>query len=146
MDFRLSAVSPKWVNLDASYLICYRHASINEVMSRVNNMTDADYPKKLERQTEMRFLRGHFYFMLKILFKYVPYIDETVPKDSYITVSNKAMSNEELWDKIADEFRFAITNLPETQAEIARPLKSTARAYWLKRFCINLISKMNNMK
>jgi hypothetical protein len=107
-------------------------ARVNEALGRVNNLNATDYPKKVERQAEMRFLRGHFYFMLKVLFKYVPYIDETLAKEQYITVSNAALSNDQLWDKIADEFRYAITNLPESQAELGRPTKVTAKAYLAK--------------
>jgi len=107
-------------------------ARVNEALGRINNIEEPLYPQKVQRQAEMRFLRGHFYFMLKILFKYVPYIDETIPKEQYATISNRQFSSDELWNKIADEFRYAADHLPETQTEIARPLKFTAKAYLAK--------------
>jgi hypothetical protein len=80
----------------------------------------------------MRFLRGNYYFMLKILFDRVPYFDETVPKDEYINISNTALTSDQLWEKIADEFKFAAANLPATQADVGRPNKITASAYLAK--------------
>jgi len=50
-------------------------------------------------------------FLLKVLFKYVPYIDENVPKATYDTISNRTYSNVELWTKIADDFTFAAAHV-----------------------------------
>ena len=104
----------------------------NEALRRVNAITDADYPKKAERQAELKFLRGHYYFLLKILFKYVPYLDETVPKEDYPTISNKALTNEELWSKITADFSAAAANLPLSQTEVGRPNQYVAKAYLAK--------------
>lgn len=105
---------------------------VNDALARLDAASDADFPQKVTRQAEMRFLRGHYYFLLKILFKYVPYIDENVPKENYDTISNRTYSNEELWTKIADDFTFAAANLPETQPEIGRANKFAAKAYLAK--------------
>ena len=104
----------------------------NEALRRVNAIPDADYPKKAERQAELRFLRGHYYFLLKILFKYIPYLDETIPKEEYPTISNRALSNEELWAKITGDFSAAAAALPATQADAGRPNQYTAKAYLAK--------------
>lgn len=80
----------------------------------------------------MRFLRGHYYFLLKELFKYVPYIDENAPKETYDTISNKTYANEALWAKIADDFAFAAAHLPDIQPEIGRANKFAAKAYLAK--------------
>lgn len=118
---------------DLMWAQCYNAIRrINEALERINTLDAADFPIKVQRQAEMRFLRGHFYFMLKILFKHIPYIDETVAQDAYATVSNRQFTSDELWNKIADEFKFAIDNLPEEQSEIGRPLKTTAQAYLAK--------------
>ncbi|WP_448634738.1 RagB/SusD family nutrient uptake outer membrane protein [Pedobacter panaciterrae] len=105
---------------------------VNDALKRVNALSDADYPKKAERQGELKFLRGHYYFLLKILFKYVPFIDETLVKEDYPTVSNRALSNEELWDKIASDFKDAAAVLPPDQSDKGRPNKFTAKAYLAK--------------
>ncbi|MBE9583209.1 RagB/SusD family nutrient uptake outer membrane protein [Mucilaginibacter sp. JRF] len=105
---------------------------VNDALARVNKLDAATFPQKASRQGEMRFLRGYYYFMLKTLFNRVPYFDENLPKEEYITVSNTAITSDELWEKIADEFKFAIDNLPETQVQIGRPNKFTADAMLAK--------------
>jgi hypothetical protein len=105
---------------------------VNDALGRLNNATEDDFPNKVARQAEMKFLRGHFYFLLKILFKHMPYIDETMPKESYDTISNRVYTDQELWGKIISDFTFAAANLPGTQAEIGRPDKFAAKAYLAK--------------
>jgi hypothetical protein len=104
----------------------------NDALRRLNAVDASAMPTKAVRQGEMRFLRGHFYFMLKEMFKYVPYIDETLAIDDYPTVSNRALSNDALWAKIADDFRFAVANLPVSQSEVGRATKGSAQAYLAK--------------
>ena len=104
----------------------------NDALRRLNAVDATVMPTKTIRQGEMRFLRGHFYFLLKEMFKYVPYIDETVATEDYPSVSNRALSNDALWSKIADDFRAAVANLPATQPEIGRANKSAAQAYLAK--------------
>ena len=107
-------------------------ARANVALKAIDNLSVAEYPNKLERQAECRFIRGHFYFLLKELFKYVPYADETISTDSLPLVSNKEYSNDSLWDKIADDFQFAAQNLPANQSEVGRPTKYAAMAYQAK--------------
>ncbi len=72
--------------------------------------------------------------MLKILFKYVPYIDENVAVDSYETVSNRALSNDALWQKIVDDFQYAVDHLPAVQTEVGRANRVAAAAYLAKTY------------
>jgi len=67
----------------------------NAALRVLNSVTEEQYKQKAERTGELRFIRGHFYFLLKVLFKNVPYIDETVPAEDYETISNTALSNDE---------------------------------------------------
>src|SRR5690606_15814755 len=73
-----------------------------------------------------------FHFLLKILFKRIPYIDEGINPDSLNYVSNVQNTNDELWEKIAMDFQFAIDNLPPSQEDVGRPLNITANAYLAK--------------
>src|ERR1700722_11772099 len=107
-------------------------ARANTALKGIDNLTVAEYPLKTQRQAECRFLRGHFYFLLKEIFKFVPYVDETISTDSLPLVSNVQYSNDSLWEKIADDFQFAASNLPATQAQIGRPNKYAAFAYLAK--------------
>lgn len=104
----------------------------NEALKVINQLSVEDYPEKTEREAEMRFLRAHHYFILKTMFKYIPWIDETVVGEAYGEVSNREFSDQELWDKIATEFAFAANNLPETQSDKGRPNKFAAKAYLAK--------------
>jgi len=107
-------------------------ARVNNALLRIENADDAQYALKIQREAEMRFLRGNYYFMLKILWNQIPFIDENVPVDQYITVSNVQLSSNDLWDKIAADFRFAADRLPNTQGDKGRPTKYAALAYLAK--------------
>jgi len=103
-------------NTDLEWATLYAGvARANVALRGINALTVAEYPDKVERQAECRFLRGHFYFLLKEIFKYVPYADETVSNDSLPLVSNHLYSNDSLWGKIAGDFQFAAANLPAVQ-------------------------------
>jgi len=105
---------------------------VNNALRALNSISEEEMPLRDTRIGEMRFLRGHFYFKLKILWKYIPYIDEFVPVNEYENVSNRALSNDELWNKIAEDFQAAVDLLPETQSEIGRANKYAAHAYLAK--------------
>jgi hypothetical protein len=104
----------------------------NDALRRLNAVDATTMPTKAIRQGEARFLRGHFYFQLKSVFKNVPYIDETVPVDQYNTIGNTALTNDQQWSKIADDFRFGVANLPAAQSEVGRATKGAAQAYLAK--------------
>lgn len=107
----------------------------NNALRSLNNVSEQDFPNKKIRIGECRFIRGHFYFLLKVLFKSIPYIDETVAIEDYGTISNIALSNDELWQKIADDFKAAYDNLPESQGtDVGRANKYSAAAYLAKTY------------
>ena len=115
-------VTRSWQNLFKSI------ARANVALRAVNSLADAAFPQKKIRQAELRFLRGHSYFTMKRLYKNIPIFDETLTSDQILKVSND-LSNEDSWNKIADDFQYAIDNLPETQPEIGRANKFAAEAY-----------------
>lgn len=105
---------------------------VNRALSALHQIDEADFPEKSTRIAEMRFLRGHFYFMLKIMFKYVPYITEDIPVEQYGEISNRALSNDELWEAIAQDFEAAAADLPASQPEVGRVDEAAAYAYLAK--------------
>lgn len=105
---------------------------VNAALTVLNGLSEADYPNKAEQQAEMRFLRGHWYFQLKIMWNRVPYLDETINVNDYANVSNVALSGDSVWEKIAGDFRFAADNLPAQQTQIGRANKYAAVAYLAK--------------
>lgn len=118
---------------DRIWFALYRGISrANSAINRINELNEEEYPQKQTRLGEMRFIRGHFHFTLKVLFKRVPYIDESISADSIETVSNRELSNNELWNKIADDFQSAANNLPPDQPEVGRADQIDAKAYLAK--------------
>lgn len=105
----------------------------NNALRVINGLSSEEYPKKDIRAAEMRFLRAHYMFELKILFKYVPFVDENLTPEEYITVSNREFTDAEQWAKIIDEFRLASEVLPESNDnQIGRANKYMAKAYLAK--------------
>jgi hypothetical protein len=104
----------------------------NDALRRIEDIDASSYPEQMEREAECRFLRGHWYFLLKELFKSPPWIDETIEKEQIKLVANNVLTSDELWDKIGEDFQFAIDNLPETQEQVGRANKIAAQAYLAK--------------
>ena len=103
----------------------------NFALGVINEIPDAEYPNKTIRQAELRFLRGHSHFMLKLLFKKIPYIKEGLTQEEIAAVSND-VPNDELWNTIAEDFIFAYDNLPQSQDEVGRADRNAAAAYMAK--------------
>jgi hypothetical protein len=104
----------------------------NKALAVLNRLTDEEMPLRKVRIAELRFLRGHWMFLLKRLFKYPVYVDETMTNEDILNRSNKEFTNDELWNLIADDFQYGVDNLPETQPEVARANKYAAAAYLAK--------------
>jgi hypothetical protein len=104
----------------------------NKALAVLNTLTDEEMPSRKVRIAELRFLRGHWMFLLKRLFKYPVYVDETMTNEDILGLSNREYTNDELWDLIATDFQFGVENLPETQPEIGRANKYAAAAYLAK--------------
>lgn len=108
-----------------------------QCISRANQalaiLNQVDFPLKNARAAEMRFLRANNYFWLKLNFRYMPYIDETVAVGDYKSIGND-LSDAELWEKIFADFQFAVDNLPEANADgaVGRATKYAAQAYLAK--------------
>lgn len=117
-----------WFN----FYMCISRA--NTALRALAEMPEEDFPMKKVRMAECRFLRAHSYFLLKIMYKYIPYIDETLPVEEYKNVSNVALSNDELWTKIAEDFKAAYDDLPEVQPEVGRANRYAAAAYLAKTY------------
>lgn len=104
----------------------------NSALKVINEMKDEQFNNKLQRTAELRFLRGHFHFILKILFNKIPYLTEDLDVDHIGQTSNNQYSNDELWTKIAEDFQFAVDNLSNVRPEIGRPNNIVAKAYLAK--------------
>lgn len=104
----------------------------NSALKVINDLSTEEYPQKVQRTAELRFLRGHFHFILKILFKKIPYLTEDLDADQVAETSNDQYTNDELWEKIAQDFHFAAENLSNEREDIGRPNNTVAQAYLAK--------------
>lgn len=136
-------ISTEFGEVDALWYQCY--VSISRANSAIKAINAAEnLTNKEAKIAEARFLRGHFYFLLKILFKNIPYIDETVPVADYGTISNVALSNDELWQKIADDFKYGVDHLPAKQMDRGRADKYAAAAYLAKTYLYKAYRQENS--
>ncbi|MFT7073331.1 MAG: hypothetical protein ACJAX3_002324 [Patiriisocius sp.] len=103
----------------------------NFALDVINAIPDAEYADKTLRQAELRFLRAHSHFILKTLFKKIPYITEGLSQEDVLQISND-VDNDALWNTIADDFLFAYNNLPQAQDQVGRADKNAAAAYLAK--------------
>jgi starch-binding outer membrane protein, SusD/RagB family len=120
-----SFVTRSWQNLFKSI------SRANVALRAVNSLSDAEFPNKKTRLAELKFLRGHSYFTMKLLYKNIPIFDENATEEDILKTSND-LKNDDSWNKIAADFQYAIDNLPETQKEIGRANKFAAQAYLAK--------------
>ncbi len=119
-------------------------ARINTALRALNNLTDAQFPKRTVRIGEMHFLRGHMYFLLKVLFRNIPMFDETLTNEQILKVPN-TMSNDSLWSKIEADFQVAIDDLPTSQpGEPGRANQLSAKAYKAKALLYHAYTQDDN--
>lgn len=126
-----NTVDNEWTdNLWVQYYI--NISRVNKALEFLGKLTDEQMPLRQQRIAEMKFLRGHYYFDLKILFKHVPFIDETMDDAAKNAATNRDLTNRQLWDRIALDFKEAAAVLPDIQAEVGRPTCWAAKAYLAK--------------
>ena len=136
-------ISTEFGEVDALWYQCY--VSISRANSAIKAINAAEnLTNKEAKIAEARFLRGHFYFLLKILFKNIPYIDENVPVADYSKISNVALTNDELWQKIADDFKYGVDHLPVRQMDRGRADKYAAAAYLAKTYLYKAYKQENS--
>jgi len=108
-------------------------------LSRVNSAIaviekcDNSYSLKAQRMAEMKFLRAYGHFLLKRLYKNIPFVtDPNMSEEQYNTLSNREYTNDEGWQVIIDDLTEAYNTLPEKQADKGRPTKAAAAAFLAK--------------
>ena len=105
-------------------------ARVNSAMHVIEGVSASTYPQKTTRLGELHFLRGIFYFWLKIHFNQIPWIDENATNTA--NVSNVALTSDQLWADIAQDFTTAMQDLPQTQPEVGRANYYAAEAMLAK--------------
>lgn len=122
-------ISDMW---DRLYKVISRANTALEVL---DDMDSATYPLREQRIAEMRFLRAHGHFLLKRLYKNIPFaIDEKMSPADYNNLENTKYTNNQGWQLIIDDFKFAFDHLPDVQDEVGRPNRAAAAAYMAKTY------------
>jgi len=122
---------------NSSVLLFFTHfgdaiARTNMVLKNlplVEGLSDAD---KTQIEAEARFLRAHYHFMMKRVFKNIPWLDEASIDDPRVPNTDESGNFVDVWPNIAADFKFAAENLPPTQPIPGRPNKWAAKAYYGK--------------
>ena len=108
-------------------------------LSRVNSAiallkeTDDSYTMREQRLAEMKFLRAYGHFLLKRLYKNIPFVvNENLTYEEYNELSNTQYTNDEGWQLIIDDLMEAYNTLPEVQQDKGRPTRAAAAAFLAK--------------
>ena len=105
---------------------------MNSAISLLNSCDDS-FSMKQQRLAEMKFLRAYGHFLLKRLYKNIPFVEnENLTYEEYNTLSNRTYSNDEGWQLIIDDLMEAYNTLPQAQVEKGRPTKAAAAAFLAK--------------
>lgn len=128
-------MTTKW-NISDMWQRLYNAVSrANTALQVLNSMNPTTYPLRDTRIAEMRFLRAHGHFLLKRLYKQIPFaIDENLTPEEYNNLENTLYTNDEGWQKIIDDFEYAFDHLPAKQDEVGRPNRAAAAAYLAKTY------------
>ncbi len=107
----------------------------NAALAVLEDMNSDTYPLRDQRIAEMRFLRAHGHFLLKRLYKNIPFaMDAKMSPAEYNDLENTRYNNNEGWQLIIDDFKYAFDNLPDIQVEVGRPNRAAAAAYLAKTY------------
>ncbi len=111
------------------YVAISRYNLALHALSLVDNTS---YPKKDIRTGEVKFLRGSTYFFMKMLWRYIPWIDEVkgLNQDEIEKTPNRENGTDDqyLWAHIVADLEDAVKLLPESQDDAGRVNKNAARA------------------
>lgn len=104
----------------------------NLALKALSLVDKEEFPLKEERVGEVKFLRGSTYLFMKLLWRYIPWVDETIAEDheAIYATSNRpdGSDDSQLWKNIVADLEEAVRLLPEEQDDPGRVNKNTARA------------------
>lgn len=134
LEVEQGVLTTNW-NISDMWTRLYNCISRSNIALSLLETCDDNYALKQQRMGEMRFLRAYGHFLLKRLYKYIPYVNDcNYTQDDYNALTNHQYTNDEGWQQIIDDFEFAYNNLAETQADKGRPTKAAAAAFLAKTY------------
>ena len=132
LEIQQGVLTTNW-NINDMWVRLYNSLSrVNSAIALLKE-TDDSYAMKGQRLAEMKFLRAYGHFLLKRLYKNIPFVvNENLTYDEYNELSNTQYTNDEGWQLIIDDLMEAYNTLPEVQQEKGRPTRAAAAAFLAK--------------
>ncbi len=134
LEIEQGVLTTNW-NINDMWVRLYNCISrVNSAISMLEQTGDS-YQLKAQRLGEMKFLRGYAHFLLKRLYKNIPFImNANLSQEEYNNLSNTEFTNDEGWQQIINDVEYAYSVLPVTQNEVGRPSKAAAAAFLTKLY------------
>lgn len=132
LEIEQGVLTTNW-NINDMWVRLYNCISrVNSAISVLETTSDS-YQLKAQRLGEMKFLRAYAHFLLKRLYKNIPFImDANLKQEDYNTLSNTEFNNDEGWQQIINDVEYAYNVLPVKQTDKGRPSKAAAAAFLTK--------------
>ncbi len=132
LEISQGIMTTNW-NINDMWVRLYNCLSrVNAAIDALNTMDDS-YTLKAQRLGEMKFLRAYGHFLLKRLYKNVPFVvAPNMTEADYKALRNDTYTNDESWQLIADDLEYSYNVLPATQADKGRPTQASAAALLAK--------------
>lgn len=134
LEIEQGVLTTNW-NINDMWVRLYNCISrVNSAISVLETTSDS-YQLKAQRLGEMKFLRAYGHFLLKRLYKNIPFImDANLKQEDYNTLSNTEFNNDEGWQQIINDVEYAYSVLPVKQTDKGRPSKAAAAAFLTKAY------------
>lgn len=134
LEIEQGVLTTNW-NINDMWVRLYNCISrVNSAISVLETTSDS-YQLKAQRLGEMKFLRAYAHFLLKRLYKNIPFImDANLKQEGYNTLSNTEFTNDEGWQQIINDVEYAYNVLPVKQTDKGRPSKAAAAAFLTKAY------------
>lgn len=134
LEIEQGVLTTNW-NIKDMWVRLYNCISrVNSAISVLETTSDS-YQLKAQRLGEMKFLRAYAHFLLKRLYKNIPFImDANLKQEDYNTLSNTEFNNDEGWQQIINDVEYAYSVLPVKQTDKGRPSKAAAAAFLTKAY------------
>lgn len=134
LEIEQGVLTTNW-NINDMWVRLYNCISrVNSAISVLETTSDS-YQLKAQRLGEMKFLRAYAHFLLKRLYKNIPFImDANLKQEDYNTLSNTKFNNDEGWQQIINDVEYAYNVLPVKQTDKGRPSKAAAAAFLTKAY------------
>jgi hypothetical protein len=132
LEVEKGVLTNNW-NINDIWVRLYNLLSRTNSAIKVIEQCDDSYSLKEERLAEMKFLRAYGHFLLKRMFKNIPFVmNPEMSEEEYNSLSNREYTNDEGWALIAKELEDAYAVLPVKQADKGRPTKAACAAFLAK--------------